>query len=146
MALDAYLKPQGKRITKETLRELKRKKLIMDRPGGTSKVGMKKAIKSLGFACREIPGKKKESRLKSIDRILALDHPIILGCNIRIRNKPYQHYVVLVGKDNHSQILHIHDPYPKSKYSRIKIDDFATRGNDLSWGTKMWGIEVFRRD
>jgi len=50
---------------------------------------------------------------------------------------------VLVGKDE--KYRYLHDPYPKSNYSKIEIDNFTTRGNDLSWGTKMWGIEVFEK-
>jgi ABC-type bacteriocin/lantibiotic exporter with double-glycine peptidase domain len=144
MAVDAFLKPEGGRITKNDLVRLKKKRLIMDTPGGTSKTGMKKAIKSLGFGCKELVG-KKGTRLKMLKTIIDRNHPVILGCNIKIKGKPYSHYIVLVGVDEHKQILYIHDPYPKSKYSKIKIEKFTTRGNDLSWGNKMWGIEVFPR-
>lgn len=110
------------------------------RKNGTSKKAMKYAIRKMGYNCKEISG-DKEARLSQLREAIKKDNPVILGCRKKIGKTLYKHYIVLTGIN--SKYLYIHDPYPQKWKSKVMIDEFTKRANNLCWETEMWGIEVF---
>ena len=54
----------------------------------------------------------------------------------------YPHYVVVRGQDQKEYLL-INDPC-HGEPSCIPKDIFMKKGQELNWGNKQWGIEVFK--
>ena len=113
-------------------------------PNGTTYESMERAIRRSGFGCRQISGRTDPARMRHIRKALDAGHPVILGCRADLGGKRYRHYIVARGID--PQHLHIRDPFPKGRPTRISWAEFQQNRQPTSWGTARWGLEVYAKN
>lgn len=126
----------------------------MDNSAGTSRYGIKKAIRQLGFDCKEtslkvednyltLPEKKKLA-LTLLKKMIKKDNPIILACTMREDGQSYGHYVVLIAIDDDLKYIHLNDPYC-GKEIRVKTANFIKDKQKLNFGVFCRVFEVFEK-
>lgn len=115
---------------------------------GTSRKNLIKGLRAVGLRPLRIRGSSEEGSRRGLLRALETGYPVIVGCTITYRGKPYRHYAVLSAMDETD--LYFADPFPhddtrKNSLRRVPWTEFKaarwSKGH-TTWGRDRWAVEV----